>query len=41
MLQLNVGQAGGQLGASLARMLGPPSPSGLGCVFVDSEPKVS
>lgn len=39
-LYLNVGQAGGQIGALYARYTGPLSEEGHGCVFVDSEPKV-
>jgi hypothetical protein len=40
MLQINVGQAGGQIGAVCASYMGPPTRDGHGCLFIDSEPKV-
>lgn len=40
MLQLNIGQAGGQIGSVVASYTGPYSNDGHGCLFIDSEPKV-
>ena len=41
LLQINVGQAGGQIGTVCSHYTGPLSNDGYGCLFVDSEPKVS
>ncbi len=40
LLQINVGQAGGQVGALSAQYMGPFTRDGHGCLFIDSEPKV-
>lgn len=41
LLQINIGQAGGQIGSLCSVYSGPLTNDGYGCLFVDSEPKVS